>query len=355
MSRIVVLGGYGVFGSHVARELAAGGFNITIAGRDGDRADRFARKLGPTHRGISADVNRAADVRNALQGTTVAVHSAGPFCAHQTSVLEACLDASCHYVDLADDRGYCQRVREFGSRYAAKELVAVYGCSSLPGISGALAVRANASRSDTPYRARVTLFIGNNNVKGLAAVASLVNGLGRPIAAPQGEVRGFRDREVVPLPLPFGERAVFNFSSPDYDLMPELIGVRSVSVKVGFELRLATYAFAAMARLPISFGRRTAKLLDWSGGLVSGFGTSGGAVMTELFYADGTINRATAFAGSYGQRMAALPAVFVAQWLAQGQSNRSGVATAYDLLGPENLLNDLAAAGYEIIDSSGRQ
>lgn len=355
MSRIVIFGGYGVFGGHVARELAKRGFDLTIAGRDGDRAGRFAHELGPTHRGISADVNRATDVRNALQGATVAVHSAGPFCADQTSVLEACLDAGCHYVDLADDRGYCRIVREFEARFAARGLVAAYGCSSLPGISGALAVRANATRSDTPCRARVTLFIGNHNVKGFAAVASLVSGLGRPIAAPQGEVRGFRDREVVPLPAPFGARAVFNFSSPDYDLMPQLIGVRSVSVKVGFELRLATYAFAAVARLPISFGRRTAKLLDWSGSLVNGFGTSGGAVMAELFYADGTINRATAFAGSNGQRMAALPAVFVAQRLAQGQSNRSGVATAYDLLGPENLLNDLAAAGYEIIDSSSRQ
>ena len=52
----------------------------------------------------------------------------------------------------------------------------------------ALALTA-AAGAEAPLRARATLFIGNDNVKGGAAVASLLRQLGRPIAAPQGTLR----------------------------------------------------------------------------------------------------------------------------------------------------------------------
>src|SRR5204862_6086264 len=124
--------------------------------------------------------------------------------------------------DIADDRAYAAAVRSYDERFRARGLAAVYGCSSLPGISGALALRAAEGIPATVDRVRVTLFIGNKNPKGRAALHSLVAGLGRPIAAPQGTLRGFRDREVVTLPPPFGRRPVFNFQSPDYDLLPKL-------------------------------------------------------------------------------------------------------------------------------------
>src|SRR5207245_5118818 len=127
-----------------------------------------------------------------------------------------------------------------------------------------------------PERARVTLFIGNRNPKGTAAIRSAVGAIGKPIAAPQGTLVGFRDREVVPLPEPFGRRAVYNFDSPDYDLFPGLLGVRAVSVKLGFELRSATRALALLAAVSSCWGRRTTGLLECVGRWSRGAGCSGG-------------------------------------------------------------------------------
>src|SRR5262249_30171176 len=160
-----------------------------------------------------------------------------------------------------------------------------------------------------------------------AAVASVVGGLGKPIATPQGTVRGFRDREVVPVPEPFGPRAVYNFDSPEYDLFPELLGVRAVSVKLGFELRSATRALAVWAALSSRWGRGTTALLRWVGHWSRGVGCSGGAVMTELFWADGSVRRAALLARRDGQRMAALPCALAAQALCAG-GGKPGVATA---------------------------
>ena len=67
---IVVFGGYGVFGSHAARFLAASGLPVRIAGRDAVRAERFAASLGESHEGIAADIGDPASCARALQGAT---------------------------------------------------------------------------------------------------------------------------------------------------------------------------------------------------------------------------------------------------------------------------------------------
>jgi hypothetical protein len=340
---VIVFGAYGVFGRHVASELAKRGVPLTVAGRDLAKAEAFARELN--QRAAVADVTNIDSCRAVLDGHAVAVNCAGPFNALGTSLLDACLDAGCHYCDIADDRGYAAAVRGYDQRFRDQSRAAVYGCSSLPGISGSLALRA--MHGATPVeRVRVTLFIGNKNPKGRAAVGSLVAQLGRPIVAPQGELRGFREREVVDLPPPFGRRAVFNFQSPEYDLFPLLLGAKSVSVKVGFESRFGTYACAALAKLGLAYGRRTAALFDFPGRLMGWYGHSGGFVMTELFLADDSVRRAAIGGPSDGQRMAALPCALVAQKLASIEGLHIGASTAYEFLGADGLLDALAAAGF---------
>jgi hypothetical protein len=343
----VIFGGYGVFGAQVARELARMGFALTIAGRDAARAEAFARQLGPTHRGVAVDTSRLESCRAALHQKAIAVNCAGPFGACGSALLDACLEAGCHYADIADDRAYAALVRSYDARFRQRNLAAVYGCSSLPGISGALALAArDQGPAIAPSLARVTLFIGNDNPKGRAAIASAVRVLGKPIRAPQGTLTGFGDREMVPLPPPFGRREVFNFESPEYDLFPELLGVRSVAVKFGFELQAANLAFALLAALGSNYGNRTAVLLERVGRLGAGRGCSGGAVMAELFWADGTVRRATLFGRRDGQRMAALPCALAVHALCVGAPNRAGAITVYELLGPSLLLERITAEGF---------
>ena len=136
MNPVVVFGGYGTFGSHVARELARLGHVVTVAGRDGDQARAAAAALGPRHRGLAADATDPQSCRQALAGQSVAVSCAGPFSGLGEGLLETCLAMRCHYADIADDRAYAARVRGWDERFRAAGLTAAYGCSSLPGLSG---------------------------------------------------------------------------------------------------------------------------------------------------------------------------------------------------------------------------
>jgi saccharopine dehydrogenase-like NADP-dependent oxidoreductase len=351
VSRIVVFGGYGTFGAIVCRELAALDHAVTVAGRDRERAGALARALGAGHSAVAADASDGEACRRALEGHAVAVCCAGPFSALGDALLAACVESSVHYVDIADDRAYVARGRGWDARFRAAGRAAVFGCSSLPGLSAALATRARAAYPDRPHAARATLFIGNRNPKGVAAVQSMAQALGRPVAAPPGGLTVFGDPERVRLPPPFGERVVRTIDTPDYDLLPSLVGVAEVRVKVGFELALTNRLFAVLAAMGVRPGRGAAALLARAGGLVGGAGTSGGAVQCELSWADGRVSRASAVSTSGGQRMAVLPCVMAAHALGAGKSDTVGARWPHEVVPADALLASVERAGFSIVEA----
>ncbi|MDP6468799.1 MAG: saccharopine dehydrogenase NADP-binding domain-containing protein [Pirellulaceae bacterium] len=346
-SDVIVFGGYGTFGTHVARDLATSGLHVTIAGRNRARAEGAALTLGDSHCGIAADLAEFASCRDALNGQCVAVNAAGPFSSFETMLLDACLDAGCHNVDIADDRDYVSRVRARTSEFAAAGLTAAYGCSSLPGISGALATVLCEQVSNSVDHVRITLFIGNRNRKGLGAVQSAAETIGQPIEAPQGVLVGFGESERVPLYPPFGSRRTLNFNSPDYDLLPGLVPVRSVSVKAGLELPGLTAAFGISARCFPRLGRWLIPRLVPCSGLLGWIGSSGGQVMVEFFSNGAKVHRAAMIAHSDGQRLAALPAVYVTRQLCDNDLAIRGAVTAYEAIGAQNLIDAFVADGFE--------
>ena len=82
--------------------------------------------------------------------------------------------------------------------------------------------------------------------------------------------------------------------------------------------------------------------------ILSGFGCSGGTVMSELFLRDRTVRRAALGGASNGQRMAALPCALVARALCDGVGHKPGTAAAYEFLGARALLQELVMAGFEL-------
>jgi hypothetical protein len=345
---IAVFGGYGTFGAHASRALAATGRPLRVAGRDGERAQAFADALGDRHEGIAADASDPTSCARALAGVRVAVSCAGPFSALGTALPESCLTAGVHYVDIADDRAWHAQLRSWDRRFRERGLTAAVGCSSLPGISGALAVLA-AKRLRAVEKGRITLLIGNRNPKGEAAVRSAAAQLGKIFPAPQGLLRGLAGREIVDLPPPFGARAVQDLESPELDLFPILLGAREVRVKVGFELRLAHNSIAALARLGPRLGGHLLRAFTPLARGLSRFGHSGGFVKVELWSADGEAASLALGGARDGQRMAALPAAFVARDLYEGSLASRGVVTAWEALGAESLIDQLVKAGYTLV------
>ena len=346
---VAVLGGYGTFGARVSRDLAGRGHRVIVAGRDPRRAEALARTLGPEHTGLAADVREVEACRRAIRGAAVAVVCAGPFSTLGTSAARAALAEGAHYVDIADDRAYIRALRDLDAEFVRARLCAAYGCSSLPAVSSALALTLVAG-GERPRRARVTLYIGGANPKGVASVRAMVERLGRTASGVDGPHPGFGDPQTIPLPAPFGPRTAYTFDGPEHDLFPTLLGVSAVDVRVGFELPLANAGFALLARSGAHWGRRTAAVLARLATLAPTVGTSGGAVLVELAWSDGRRASRALVAEEGGQRMAALPSALVAHALAAGPAPVVGVHPPTAVVAAPALLAALEAAGLRVVN-----
>ena len=144
--RVLILGGYGEFGSRLARLIAGEpGIDLIIAGRSLAKARALAEKLGA----VAAVVDRDGDLAAALATLRpdVVVDASGPFQAYAAApyrVVGAAIDAGADYLDLADATEFVAGIASLDARAKAAGRVALSGLSTLPALSFAVARRLAA-------------------------------------------------------------------------------------------------------------------------------------------------------------------------------------------------------------------
>jgi len=225
--RVLILGGYGSFGGRLARLLAGEpAVEILIAGRDEVRAAAFCRDLpGASPLRLDRDGDLASVLRR--HRPDLLVDASGPFQRYGERpyrVVEACIAAQVHYLDLADGRDF---VAGFGALDAAARragVVALSGVSTLPALSFA-GLRALADGL-SPERVTIGIApspragIGRNVIRGLAAYA------GKPVSVGPGrKAPALIDaRHLVVAPpgaLPLHGRRFVLCDVPDLALLPQ--------------------------------------------------------------------------------------------------------------------------------------
>jgi short subunit dehydrogenase-like uncharacterized protein len=109
---LVIYGAYGYTGELVARRAVERGLSPVLAGRDSERLVRLARELRCEWRAFP--LSDAEAVRRGLEGATAILHCAGPFARTFRPVVEACLEAHVHYLDLTGEIPVFEAVAALG-------------------------------------------------------------------------------------------------------------------------------------------------------------------------------------------------------------------------------------------------
>ena len=187
---VLIVGGYGAFGARAAQRLARlQDVDLIIAGRDLARADAAANALAgrvvtPAVRAISAtglDAAKAtaADLRRI--GCSIVLNASGPFQNAAPNLARACVDAGCHYVDLADDRAFVVAIGTLDAAAKQAGVLVVSGASTVPAVSAAV---IDHYRGEFDRLQSVTYGVspGNNFDPGLATVQSILSYVGKPFA-----------------------------------------------------------------------------------------------------------------------------------------------------------------------------
>ncbi|NGY06938.1 saccharopine dehydrogenase family protein [Solimonas terrae] len=97
----MIYGANGYTGELIAREAVKRGQTPILAGRNADKLAALARELKLESRAFGLD--DAGQLAKGLQGIELVLHCAGPFSATSAPMIEACLQAKAHYLDITGE------------------------------------------------------------------------------------------------------------------------------------------------------------------------------------------------------------------------------------------------------------
>ncbi|HEY9778312.1 MAG TPA: saccharopine dehydrogenase C-terminal domain-containing protein [Planktothrix sp.] len=149
MSKFVVLGGAGAMGQIIVRDLAefAEGAEIVVADFNKDKAEELAKRVGKGKaKGVFADIKDKKALGEQLKGATIAINSTPYY--FNVQVMEAALQAGCHYLDLGGLFHVTREQQKLNDRFKKAQLLAVLGMGAAPGMTNVMAA-AGVAQLDT--------------------------------------------------------------------------------------------------------------------------------------------------------------------------------------------------------------
>src|SRR5688572_3933301 len=123
--RWMIYGANGYTGELILREAKTRGMTPVLAGRNADKIAKLAAELGLEHRVFSLDSSDA--VAPHLEGIGLVLHCAGPFAKTSAPVIEACIRAKAHYLDITGEITVFEYARSRSSEAEAAGIVVCPG------------------------------------------------------------------------------------------------------------------------------------------------------------------------------------------------------------------------------------
>jgi short subunit dehydrogenase-like uncharacterized protein len=170
----LLYGATGYTGRLLARAARERGARPVLCGRDGNALSRLAAELGLEYR-----VARLEDgLDEALRGARAILHAAGPFSGTFRPMVEACLRAGTHYLDLSGEVQAIEGVRQYDARARQRGVMLMpgVGFDSVP--SDCLA--AHLARR-VPGARRLVLGISGLELISRGSLRTLAEGAGQAV------------------------------------------------------------------------------------------------------------------------------------------------------------------------------
>jgi short subunit dehydrogenase-like uncharacterized protein len=250
MTSWLIYGAYGFTGELVARRAVAAGARPVLAGRDASQLEPLARELDLEWRTASLDDPRA--LSKALEGVSVVAHCAGPFSGTAEPMVDACLAAGVHYLDITGEIAVLEAVhaRDEEARAAGVVLLPGAGFDVVPSdclLAMTAAELPGSTTLELAFRSRGGISRGTSR--------SALESIGSPPLARRGGVIGPIERDARQLTVTFGERPtqVSAISWGDVATAFHSTGIGNVATYTQLP-RGATFGMMAarkLARLPL--------------------------------------------------------------------------------------------------------
>lgn len=368
MKRILILGGYGNFGSHIARSLAPNpDIRLLIAGRSAVRAAAMVALLKAANAPEAFAIDIGSDLDAALSEAApdMVIHTVGPFQGQDYVIAEACIRRGCHYVDLADGRAFVAGIGSLDARARERDVFVVSGASSVPCLTAAIIDEA-MPRFSRIEEVDYGISAAQQTNRGLATASSVLSYVGRRFESLRDgaskRVFGWQDLHAERYPE-LGLRLFGNCDIPDLELFPKRYpDLQAIRFCAGHEIKvlhLVTWLLSWGVRCGVlpPLDRHSTSLLKWSflfdplGSSRSGFhmflrgNGRDGRELIEQFY---IIARQ-----GHGPYIPCTPAIILAQRLARDELPQRGARPCLDLIALDEFLAALEHLDVSIVREPG--
>lgn len=202
----MIYGANGYTGELIAREAVRRGLRPVLAGRSQEKISALARELGLEARAF--DLDDVAQATRKIEGMLLVLNCAGPFSATAAPMMEACLRARAHYLDITGEIAVFERAQSLGARAREAGVVVCPGVGFDVIPTDCVAAALKAALPDATH-----LALGFDSRSGFSpgTAKTSVEGL-----AQGGKVR--RDGKIITVPLAYSVRRI-DFGDGEKDAM----------------------------------------------------------------------------------------------------------------------------------------
>ncbi len=196
MTRWMIYGANGYTGELIAREAVKRGLRPVLAGRGQSQVEALAHELGLESRVFS--LTDPEEVARQLAGHALILHCAGPFSVTARPMMEGCLRARAHYLDITGEISVFEFAR---SLHESAREVGVVIC---PGVGFDVIPTdcvAAALKEALPDATHLTLGFDTSSAPSPGTAKTLVEGLGQG-----GKIR--KNKEIITVPLAYRVRTI---------------------------------------------------------------------------------------------------------------------------------------------------
>lgn len=355
LTKILIIGGYGNFGSFITKQLAMDSkIQVIIAGRSYDKAALLCESIDAIHKPEIIALDITADFKTSLADIKpdIVIHTSGPFQQQSYHVANCCIEVGAHYIDLADSREFVTNITNLHDKASDKDVVVISGASSVPCLTSAI-VDYYSPEFDELSSVDCGITTAQKTSRGAATTAAIFSYTGRPFTTlVNGELHtiyGWQNIHRHNFPH-LGNRFLGNCDIPDLNLFPKRYkGIKTIRFYAGIEIPFIHITLWLLS-WGVRFGlikhlEKAAKLLTKISFLFDRFGSD-----TSAFYMTlaGKISGKpasitfdlTARSGD-GPYIPCMPAIILAKKLAHGEIDKRGAFPCMGLIKLNEYLESL--------------
>ena len=146
--KVLVLGGYGVFGTRLSQLLIRDGHDVTVAGPRLQKAKALTQSIGgtPLKLRLPEDIGKISDA-----APEAVIDASGPFQAYVDDpyqLAQVCIADGIDYLDLSDSAAFTNGITALDQAAREAGVRVISGASSVPGLSSTV-VQSLAHDFDT--------------------------------------------------------------------------------------------------------------------------------------------------------------------------------------------------------------